>query len=97
LARCQNHLGKHLFGLQRAESYVDGRQHDVQSRIHDTEISRHIIISSARGIVTELERLTADEYVVRQHKTYADANIVFDTHSWIGFRYCDAHWSFLKK
>jgi hypothetical protein len=47
--------------------------------------------------VTELERLTADEYVVRQHKTYADANLVLDAPSWIGFRYCDAHWSFLKK
>jgi hypothetical protein len=69
----------------------------VQSRIHDKEISRHIIISSARGIVTELERLTTDEYVLRQHKSSADANIVLDACSWIGFRYCDAHWSFLKK
>ena len=55
------------------------------------------MLSSARGVVTEMERVTRDRYVVRYHKTAADAGAVLDAGSWIGFRYSDAHWSFLQQ
>jgi hypothetical protein len=61
------------------------------------EPARHVILSSVRGITTELEKLQADAYIVRCHKSSADAGIVLDGESWIGFQYQDSHWSFLKR
>ena len=69
----------------------------MESRTDEIEPSRHVLFSSARGVVTEIERLTTDEYIVRYHKSSADARVVLDAGSWIGFRYRDAHWSFVKQ
>ena len=70
----------------------------MESLIDDVlEPSRHFILSSAGGVVTELERLETDEYIIRYHKSTADAGVVLETGSWIGFRYRDAHWSFVKR
>ncbi len=69
----------------------------MRSRSDEIEPSRHIILSSARGVVTELERLKRDKYIIRYHKSSADAGMVLETGSWIGFRYRDSHWSFLKR
>ena len=55
------------------------------------------MLSSARGVVTEMERLTADQYIVRYHKSSAEAGAVLEVGSWIGFRYHDAHWSFIEQ
>jgi hypothetical protein len=60
------------------------------------ETSRHVILSSVRGVITELERLQADKYIIRYHKTSAGAGVLFETGPWIGFRYRDSCWSFVK-
>ena len=69
----------------------------MRSPANESETSRHVMLSSGRGVVTELERLTADQYIIRYHKSSADAGVILDTGSWIGFRYSDAHWSFVKR
>ncbi|HEY2381542.1 MAG TPA: hypothetical protein VGK48_10230 [Terriglobia bacterium] len=69
----------------------------MQSRTDQSETSRHVILSNARGVVTEFERLQADDYIIRCHKSSAEAGAVLETGSWIGFRYHDAHWSFVKQ
>ena len=69
----------------------------MESRTDLIETSRHVIMSNARGVVTELERLQTDEYIIRYHKSSADAGAVLQTGAWIGFRYSDAHWSFVKQ
>ena len=73
------------------------RRITLQSRTDEIESSRHVLVSSERGVVTEMDRLTTDEYVVRYLKSSADAGVVSDVGSWIGFRYRDAHWSFVKQ
>jgi hypothetical protein len=60
------------------------------------EPARHVILSSVRGVTTELEKLETDAYIVRCHKSAADAGIVLDGESWVGFQYQDSHWSFLR-
>ena len=60
------------------------------------EPARHVILSSVRGVTTELEKLQADAYIVRCHKSAADAGIVLDGETWVGFQYQDSHWSFLR-
>jgi hypothetical protein len=69
----------------------------LQSRNGEIEPSRHIILSSARGVITELEKLQTDQYIIRYHKSSADADMLLDGGSWIGFRYRDAHWSFVQQ
>ncbi|HLH32958.1 MAG TPA: hypothetical protein VKY31_17280 [Terriglobia bacterium] len=69
----------------------------MESRTDQFETSRLVILSSARGVVTEFERLQTDEYIIRYHKSSAEAGVVVDAGSWIGFRYRDAHWSFVKQ
>ena len=63
---------------------------------------RHIILSHQGGIVTELELTgeapgAADIYIIRYHAASHDATKVLDAGSWIGFRYRDAHWSFVEQ
>ena len=69
------------------------------------QISRHIMLSSLQGMVTEVERIGAaagDCYVLRYHKGSVDTGMILnvgqpaDSMSWIGFRFRDAHWSFVK-
>jgi hypothetical protein len=55
------------------------------------------MLSSVRGVVTELERVKTDQYLIRSHKSSTDVGVLLDSGSWIGFRYRDAHWSFVKK
>jgi len=69
----------------------------LRSRTNQFEPSRHIFISNARGVITELERLQADDYIIRYHKSSADARFLLDACSWIGFCYRDEHWSFVKR
>jgi hypothetical protein len=58
--------------------------------------SRHVILSNAGGVITEMERLKTDKYIIRYHKSSAGAGLGLETGSWIGFRYRDSHWSFVK-
>jgi hypothetical protein len=63
---------------------------------------RHVMLSQSRGVITELERVVStrgsgDMYVIRYHKASRDAAKIFDAGSWIGFRYRDANWSFVKQ
>ena len=61
--------------------------------------SRHVMLSSSRGVITEVELVGAasDIYLIRYHKASRDAGKILDAGSWIGFRYRDAHWSFVKQ
>jgi hypothetical protein len=54
------------------------------------------MLSNARGVITEIEQVQADDYIIRHHRSSADAGKVLEAGSWIGFRYCDLHWSFVK-
>src|ERR1051325_3595292 len=90
--------------LSRFDSVTDwttGRLHAIKiaqqedqlpSRPDETQPTRHVMLSSARGLVTEMERVTTDQYIVRYHKSAADAGAVLDAGSWIGFRYSNADW-----
>ena len=69
----------------------------LQSRNDEIETSRHVILSTERGVVTELEWVCADQYIVRCHRSAATAGIVLDAGLWIGFRYRDSQWSFVKQ
>jgi hypothetical protein len=65
-------------------------------------ISRHVMLTKSRGGVTELERVgsargSGHVYVIRYHKEPRQAGRIFEGGSWIGFRYLDANWSFVKK
>jgi hypothetical protein len=42
-------------------------------------------------------RLQTDQYIIRYRKSSAQAGFLVDAGSWIGFRYRDAHWSFVKQ
>ena len=64
------------------------------------------MLSSLRGVVTEMERIRdrfgSDRYIVRYHKASEAAGIVLEVNApnstpWIGFRYKDAHWSFVER
>jgi len=71
----------------------------MEKRVHTDEVetSRHVMLSNVRGRVTELERLKTDRYLIRYHKSTTDVGVLLDSGSWIGFRYRDAHWSFVKQ
>ena len=62
--------------------------------------SRHVMLSSARGVITELELAGApfgDAYMIRSRHASGGIGQIIDSASWIGFRYHDAHWSFVKQ
>jgi hypothetical protein len=70
--------------------------------------ARHVMLSSQRGMITEVELVGAASgsggcYVLRYHKTSGDVDMILDVGdpsdqmSWIGFRYHDAHWSFVRQ
>lgn len=68
---------------------------------------RHIMLSSVRGVVTELERVGTNpgngkQYVFRCRKALQPTGAlldldVSDSSVWTGFRYRDAQWSFVKR
>jgi hypothetical protein len=68
----------------------------LQSQTDETTTSRHVMLSSAGGVITEMERMQADKYIIRYHKSPESAGVVVETGSWIGFRYRDSDWSFVK-
>jgi hypothetical protein len=55
------------------------------------------MLSNARGVITEIEQVRTDDYVIRHLKSPAEISNVMDAGSWVGFRYSDDHWSFLKR
>jgi hypothetical protein len=60
---------------------------------------RHVMMCTARDVITELELSGAssgDEYLIRQRHASGGVGQIVDSGSWIGFRYHDAHWSFVK-
>ena len=58
------------------------------------------MLSTTRGVTTELEVVGApygeDVYMIR-YRDASEAGKLLETGSWIGFRYSDAHWSFVKQ
>ena len=69
----------------------------MQSSNSEIGTARHIMLSSGRGVITEIEQVRADDYVIRYHTSAADIARMMDAGSWVGFRYGDDHWSFVKK
>ena len=64
------------------------------------KVSRHVMLSTTRGVITELELSDAssgDAYVIRQRRASGGVGQIVDSASWIGFRYRDTHWSFVKQ
>jgi hypothetical protein len=64
------------------------------------KVSRHVMLSTGRGVITELELSVAssgDSYVIRQRHASGGVGQIMDSGSWIGFRYHDAHWSFVEQ
>ena len=68
----------------------------MQSRHDEIEPSRHVTISTTRGVVTEMECIEPDQYTLRYFKTSTEAGMVLEI-GWVGFRYRDAQWSFVKQ
>ena len=63
-------------------------------------VLRHVMLSTTRGMITELEVLDApsgEMYLIRYRSASEGAGKILETGSWIGFRYRDAHWSFVKQ
>ena len=68
--------------------------------------TRHVTLSSERGMITELEMDNAGfaaggQYLLRYHKSDKAGEAILDittndASSWIGFRYRDTQWSFIK-
>ena len=69
--------------------------------------SRHVTLSRKRGVITEVERIggnsdSGDQYILRYQKASEGADGILavdmplDPMSWMGFRYGDANWSFVK-
>ena len=76
------------------------KQHIEITAPESNKVSRHVMISTAQGVITELEltdAVCADGYVIRQRNASGGVGQVMDSGSWIGFRYHDAHWSFVKQ
>ena len=71
------------------------KEGDLESRNDAPETSRHITISTTRGVVTEMEVIQPDQYTLRYLNSTDDAGMILES-GWIGFRYRDAHWSFVK-
>ena len=64
------------------------------------QVSRHVMLSTTCGIITELEVLDASSgevYLIRYRSASEGAGKILETGSWIGFRYRDSHWSFVKQ
>ena len=60
---------------------------------------RHVMMSTARDVITELELSGASSgegYLIRQRHASGGVGQIVDSGSWVGFRYHDAHWSFVK-
>ena len=64
------------------------------------QVSRHVMLSTTRGMITELEVLDApsgEMYLIRYRSASEGAGKILETGSWIGFRYRDSHWSFVQQ
>jgi hypothetical protein len=62
--------------------------------------SRHVMLSTTRGMITELELSGAPfgcEYVIRSRDASGGVGQIVDCDSWIGFRYHGTNWSFVKQ
>ena len=70
--------------------------------------SRHITLSSRKGLVTELERIGTNDgreerFILRCHKTsdtscsVVSAGAPSGQVSWTGFRFHESHWSLIKR
>lgn len=60
---------------------------------------RHVMVSTAQDVITELELSGASSeagYLIRQRHASGGVGQIVDSDSWIGFRYHDDHWSFLR-
>ena len=58
------------------------------------------MLSTTRGVITELEVVGApsgDVYIIRYRDASEGSGKLLESGSWIGFRYHDAHWSFVKQ
>ena len=63
-------------------------------------VLRHVMLSTTENVITELELADAsggDGYLIRQRDASGGVGQIMDSPSWIGFRYHDAHWSFVKQ
>ena len=62
-------------------------------------VLRHVMLSTTRGMITELEIMDAPSgvYMIRYRNASEGAGRLLDTGSWIGFRYHDAQWSFVEQ
>jgi hypothetical protein len=81
---------------------VDSRTEQNETTISaSTKISRHVMLSTTRGVTTELELSDvpgADaSYVIRHWPTSDGVGLIMESGCWIGFRYHDTHWSFVEQ
>ena len=73
--------------------------HELMMVAASNRALRHVMMSTARDVITELELLGAssgDGYLIRQRHASGGVGQIVDSGSWVGFRYQDAHWSFVK-
>ena len=86
---------------------MESRNDRPEVDFYPNPIPRHIMLSSVRGMVMEMERVgvapgAGEQYIFRRRKASTDAGTVFhsgtfpDPSSWVGFCYRESHWSFVK-
>ena len=78
------------------ESGIDYRAISLRA---SEQVSRHVMVSTTRGVITELEILDApgEVYLIRYRSASEGAGKLLETGSWIGFRYREAQWSFVEQ
>jgi hypothetical protein len=76
------------------------RERDEITGTASNKVSRHVMLSTTRDVITELELLDASSggaYVIRRRHASGGVGQIMDSASWIGFCYHDVHWSFVKQ
>ena len=81
---------------------MDSRTEQNETMISaSTKVSRHVMLSTARDVITELELSDvpgADaSYIIRRWPASDGVGPIMESGSWIGFRYQDTHWSFVEQ
>ena len=76
------------------------RERNAVASPASNRLSRHVMLSATRDVITELELSAAssgDEYVIRRRHASGGVGKIMDSASWTGFHNHDAHWGFLKQ
>ena len=95
-------VGTNVLSARAPGGNVNSRTEQNETTVSaSTKVSRHVMLSTMRGVITELELTDvpgADaSYVIRHWPASGGVGLIMESGSWIGFRYHDTHWSFVEQ